>query len=70
MNAPVKVRNPCPPGACDCKRERLDAEDADLRILLLTRDAEKSLIERLERIESLGDLAHRRGKVLDQLGVG
>ncbi|RMO84269.1 hypothetical protein ALQ33_02539 [Pseudomonas syringae pv. philadelphi] len=69
MNPPVKIRNPCPPGACDCKRERLDAEDADLRVLLLTRDAEKSLIERLQRIESLEDLAHMQRKIYEQLGV-
>ncbi|NAT16445.1 hypothetical protein CU663_12745, partial [Pseudomonas syringae pv. actinidifoliorum] len=24
MNPPVKTRNPCPPGACDCERERLE----------------------------------------------
>ncbi|KPX34345.1 MULTISPECIES: hypothetical protein [Pseudomonas syringae group] len=69
MNAPAKIRNPCPPGACDCKRERLDTEDADLRILLLTRQAEKSLIERLERIESLEDLEHMQRKIFEQLGV-
>ncbi|RMS24903.1 hypothetical protein ALP70_04737 [Pseudomonas savastanoi] len=69
MNAPVKIRNPCPPGACDCERERLDAEDADLRILKLTRDAENTLLERLSRVESLKDLEHMQRKIFEQLGV-
>ncbi|MFA0968418.1 hypothetical protein [Pseudomonas amygdali] len=69
MNAPLKIRNPCPPGACDCKRELLDAEGADLRILLLSRDAEKTLLDRLERIESLEDLEHMQRKIFQQLGV-
>ena len=30
------LRQPCPPGACVCERERLEAPGADRRILLLT----------------------------------
>ncbi|NAS97488.1 hypothetical protein CU665_02625 [Pseudomonas syringae pv. actinidifoliorum] len=69
MSPPVKIRNPCPPGACDCERERLEAEDADLRILKLTRDAEITLLERLGRVESLEDLQHMQRRIFEQLGV-
>lgn len=69
MNASLPTRNPCPPGVCDCERERLDAPDADRRILLLTRDQEKRLLERLEAITSLNDLEHVLHKIEAQLGV-
>ncbi|CAM3233216.1 hypothetical protein BZK31_05150 [Pseudomonas floridensis] len=69
MNASPPTRHPCPPGACDCERERLDAPDADRRILLLTRDEERRLLERLERVTSLGDLEHVLNKIVEQLGV-
>lgn len=69
MNTSTPIRNPCPPGACNCERERLDAPDADRRILLLTREEEKRLLERLERIESLGDLERMQGKIYEQLGI-
>ncbi|VVM89962.1 hypothetical protein PS634_02766 [Pseudomonas fluorescens] len=69
MNASIPTRNPCPPGVCDCERDRLDAPDADRRILLLTRDQEKRLLERLEAITSLGDLEHVLRKIETQLGV-
>ncbi|WP_259643291.1 hypothetical protein, partial [Pseudomonas syringae] len=49
--------------------ELLDAEGADLRILLLSRDAEKALLDRLERIDSLEDLEHMQRKIFQQLGV-
>ncbi|SHM49162.1 hypothetical protein SAMN05216593_101175 [Pseudomonas asturiensis] len=69
MNASPPTRNPCPPGVCDCKREQLDAPDADRRILLLTRDQEKRLLERLEAITSLSDLEHVLHRIAEQLGV-
>ncbi|WP_201019232.1 hypothetical protein [Pseudomonas cichorii] len=69
MNTLPPIRNPCPPGACICERERLDAPDADRRILLLTREEEKRLLERLERIESLGDLERMQGRIHEQLGI-
>ncbi|HFX3534289.1 TPA: hypothetical protein ACKP3E_006429, partial [Pseudomonas aeruginosa] len=37
MSASPPLRQPCPPGACVCERERLEAPGADRRILLLTR---------------------------------
>lgn len=69
MNGTIPTRHPCPPGACNCERDRLDQPDADRRILLLTREEEKRLLERLERIESLADLEHLQRKLYDQLGV-
>lgn len=65
----MATRSPCPPGLCDCERERLDTPDADRRILMLTREEERRLIERLERIESLADLQHMQRKLHEQLGV-
>jgi hypothetical protein len=64
-----QTRQPCPPGACNCERERLERPGADRRILLLTRDEEKRLLERLERIESLADLEHMQRKLDEQLGI-
>ena len=70
MNPPPAIRQPCPPGACICERERLlDASDPDLRILNLNRQAEKVLIERLENIQSLSELEHMQRRMHDQLGI-
>ena len=63
------TRSPCPPGLCNCERERLEAPEADRRILMLTREEEQRLLERLERIESLADLEHMQRKLHEQLGV-
>lgn len=65
----VPIRHPCPAGACTCERERLEAPNADGRILLLTREEEKRLLDRLEHIQSLADLEHLCQKLEDQLGV-
>jgi hypothetical protein len=65
MNATLPTRSPCPPGACDCGRETLQ----DLRILLLTRQEEKRLIERLENLQSLADLEHMQRKLYENLGI-
>ena len=43
MSASRPLRQPCPPGACVCERERLEAPGADHRILLLTRQEEQRL---------------------------
>lgn len=64
------LRHPCPPGACICERERLLAlPDADLRILRLTRDEEKRLIDRLENFASLAELERLQQRMLEQLGL-
>jgi hypothetical protein len=64
------LRQPCPPGACDCKREQLLATPgADLRILALTRSEEKRLLERLENLQSLSDLERLQRRMYEQLGI-
>lgn len=67
---PFPIRQPCPPGACICGRELL-LEDpcADLRVLRLTRQEEKRLVERLENIQSLDDLEHLQRRIYEQLGI-
>ena len=52
MSASPPLRQPCPPGACVCERERLEAPGADRRILLLTRQEEQRLAARLEALRS------------------
>lgn len=70
MTIPFPIRQPCPPGACICGRERLLADPAaDLRILRLTRQEEKRLLERLENIQSLDDLEHMQRRLYEQLGI-
>ncbi|WP_248751692.1 hypothetical protein [Pseudomonas sp. MWU15-20650] len=66
----MTIRQPCPPGACVCERERLlQAPGADLRILQLTRQQEKVLLERLEDLKSLQDLEHMQQRMFEQLGI-
>jgi len=70
MNSPLPIRNPCPPGVCDCGLEQLPlAPGADLRILMLNRKEEKRLLERLENIQSLDDLQHMQQRMQQQLGL-
>ena len=64
------TRKECPPGACTCDRERLMQEaGADVRILRLTAQEEKRLLERLEGLTSLADLQHMQRRLYEQLGV-
>ncbi|MDH4584492.1 hypothetical protein E8F20_21780 [Pseudomonas sp. BN415] len=70
MTLTLPTRQPCPPGACNCGREELlELPGADVRILLLTRQEEKRLLERLENIRSLEDLEHMQRRIYEQLGV-
>jgi hypothetical protein len=70
MTTTAAIRSPCPPGACDCGRDPLlETPGADLRILFLTRNEEKRLIERLENLQSLHDLEHLQRRMLEQLGI-
>ena len=70
MQSTPPLRSPCPPGACICERERLQAlPGTDQRILLLTRQEEKRLIERLENLASLADLERLQQRMFDQLGL-
>ncbi|MBO9536765.1 hypothetical protein [Herbaspirillum sp.] len=65
------IRKECPPGACACEREllldKLGSEAA--RILLLTREEEKRLIERISRIGSYEDLLHVSRLMHKNLGI-
>lgn len=70
MTPTLPIRSPCPPGACTCERERLlELAGADQRILCLTRQEEKRLIERLENISSLSDLERMQQRMYAQLGI-
>lgn len=66
----MTIRQPCPPGVCVCDREQLlQTPDADLRVLGLTRQEEKKLIERLEDLKSLQDLEHMQQRMYELLGI-
>ena len=70
MTTTAPIRSPCPPGACDCGRDPLlETPGADLRILFLTRNEEKRLIEHLENLQSLSDLEHVQRRMFEQLGI-
>lgn len=60
------LRNPCPPGACDCQR---DQPLADPRILRLTKAEELRLLTRIEALQSLEDLQHLQLRMYEQLGI-
>jgi hypothetical protein len=67
---PFPIRVECPPGLCVCERERLLSDpQADTRILMLTREQEKKLIERIERVDSYAQLQHVGKLMHDQLGL-
>jgi len=64
------IRKECPPGACDCAREQLlDDPQADLRILRLTKEEEKRLVERIEAIASYAELMRIGQRLQEQLGI-
>jgi hypothetical protein len=66
----MTIRQPCPPGACVCDREQLlQNPGADQRILQLTRQEEKKLLERLEDLKSLQDLERMQQLMYQQLGI-
>ncbi len=70
MTTTAPLRSPCPPGACDCGRDLLlDTPGADLRILRLTREEEKVLLARLEKLKNLDDLRHLQKRMFEQLGI-
>ncbi|NEX64056.1 hypothetical protein [Noviherbaspirillum galbum] len=67
---PFPIRKECPPGACECRRELLlEDPQADLRVLRLTREEEKKLVERIERIASYAELQQIIARMQAQLGV-
>lgn len=67
---PVLLRNPCPPGACQCDRDRLLADPgSDKRVLALTRDEEKRLLARLEAVSTLPELKRMMERMHQLLGI-
>jgi hypothetical protein len=70
MTTSVPIRSPCPPGACICGRDPLlETPGADVRILFLTRQEEKRLLDRLENLQSLADLERMQHRMYEQLGI-
>jgi hypothetical protein len=66
----MPLRVECPPGACVCDRARVLADpQLDQRPLLITRQQEQRLIDRIERIESYADLQHVQQLVYRNLGA-
>lgn len=64
------IRKECPPGACVCERELLlDEPDADLRVLRLTKEEEKRLVERIEAIATYPELMRIGQRLQEQLGI-
>jgi hypothetical protein len=64
------IRKECPPGACDCERELLLGDpDADLRVLRLTKEEEKRLVERIEAIATYAELMRIGQRLQEQLGI-
>ncbi|WP_120993501.1 hypothetical protein HKW98_06210 [Stutzerimonas urumqiensis] len=64
------IRQPCPSGVCDCDRQRLlETPGADVRILRLTRQEERRLLDRLEAVTDLQDLERLQARMYDQLGI-
>lgn len=70
MTTSIPIRSPCPPGACICGRDPLlETPGADVRILFLTRQEEKRLLDRLENLQSLADLERLQNRMYEQLGI-
>jgi len=71
LHAPAfPVRKECPPGACVCERELLlEDPQADLRILRLTKEEEKRLVERIEAIATYAELMRIGERLQEQLGI-
>ncbi|MEG2049427.1 MAG: hypothetical protein RR100_21465 [Comamonas sp.] len=63
-------RLPCPPGACICgHRALVESRQGDQRILLLTREEEAKLAERLEQVQTLTELRQLQQRMTEQLGL-
>jgi len=67
---PFPIRKECPPGACVCGRDDLlNDPQGDARILRMTREEEKRLIERIENITSYEELRRIGERMYEQLGI-
>lgn len=70
MTSPFPIRKECPPGACTCQRQTLLVNpQADLRILRLTKEEEKTLLDRLESLQTLPELQRMVDRLHTQLGI-
>lgn len=66
----MPLRVECPPGACVCDRARVLADpQLDRRPLMITRQQEQNLIERIGRIDSYADLRHVQQIVYRNVGA-
>ena len=66
----MPLRVECPPGACVCDRARVLADpQLDRRPLLITRQQEQNLIDRIGRIDSYADLRHVQQIVYRNVGA-
>lgn len=64
------LRASCPAGVCTCEREAVLADPAaDARALLLNRQEEQRLLERLENVASVADLQRLQQRLQEQLGI-
>ncbi|WP_343731358.1 hypothetical protein [Duganella sp.] len=70
---PFPIRKECPPGACVCGRDALleawERDGADIRVLRLTREEEKRLIERIAAMETYEDLGRIKQRLQELLGI-
>ena len=70
---PFPIRKECPPGACVCGREDLldawERDGADIRVLRLTREEEKRLVEKIEAIASYEELGRIKQRLRELLGI-
>ncbi|MHA4866159.1 hypothetical protein ACXZ1M_00480 [Duganella sp. PWIR1] len=70
---PFPIRKECPPGACVCGRDELldawERDGADIRVLRLTREEEKRLIERIAAVATYEDLGRMKQRLQELLGI-
>jgi hypothetical protein len=67
---PFPPRTECPPGLCVCNRDALLSDpQGDTRILMLTREQEKKLVDRIDCVKSYEELLHVGKQMYDKLGI-
>lgn len=70
QSLPFQPRNECPPGLCVCNRDALLSDpQGDTRILMLTREQEKKLVDRIECVQSYEELMKLGKQMFDKLGI-
>lgn len=67
---PFPPRTECPPGLCVCNRDALlNDPQGDTRILMLTREQEKKLVDRIDCVRSYEELLSVGKQMFDKLGI-